>query len=219
MDTWLAVLFTAVVSPVIVILIGLFLEYKTGIFVRDKKEITISVVSKTILISPKNKTISDKLEIKYDGRDIKSLVSLVFRVENTGNVPIASSDYEEPLKISFGEKILEHSVANPTSIGPTPYFKQFSPLSDQDTPLTFLEIEPLLINQGESFVVSVLLPEFNQKNLHVTGRIIGTQIATDYWESKLKQRQSLFLDILDSPIFLFGMTILALLVILFFLFR
>jgi len=111
--------------------------------------------------------LKGKLQIIYDGTLIENAHVAIFRIYNSGNQPIISSDYVEPLSISFGEnaKILDTEIL---SAKPNELELQFEVKTSK---ITFV---PTLLNVGDSFLLRVLLTHPNHKpSLTVHSRIIG----------------------------------------------
>jgi hypothetical protein len=94
-----------------------------------------------------------------------SVQQALVRIQNTGNQPIEVGDYEGSLRVSFGSEA-RISQSNLVETEPNEL-----PVSISDDPAE-ITLEPLLLNRGDSFVLSALLVgEIDE--VKVGGRISG----------------------------------------------
>jgi hypothetical protein len=133
---------------------------------RKKKLLTYEVVSEYALMSIDNE-IRGKLQILLNGKPVEDVHLLSIKFINQGNVPIAASDYEKPLTITFtgSSQILssEYLSASPASLAPQQTI--------QEQRITF---EPILLNGGDYFSTKILLGEYSGA-FDIDARILGVK--------------------------------------------
>jgi hypothetical protein len=108
-----------------------------------------------------------KAQVIYDGKTISDARLVVLKIWNTGNLPIVISDYDVPVKLSFGKdaEVLDFEVleTSPNNLQVT--VKQ----DGQD-----LVLEPVLLNSQDSIKIKILLTKFNNI-FSVDARIVGVK--------------------------------------------
>lgn len=131
---------------------------------QSRKEIAYAVISNSPVISI-DAGLQGKAQGIYNNKTISDARLVVLRIWNSGNLPIAPSDYNVPIKLSFGKKaeILDFEVleTNPNNLQVT---------VKQDT--QELILEPVLLNSQDSFKIKILLTKFDNI-LSINARIIG----------------------------------------------
>ncbi|KAB7691836.1 hypothetical protein [Plesiomonas shigelloides] len=68
-----------------------------------KKDISLTVVSRSIVISPSAEV--EGLKVSYKGTELNTLSKTTFLIENTGSRPLLKSEVVSPIKIEVPEKI------------------------------------------------------------------------------------------------------------------
>lgn len=142
---------------------------------RPKKRLQYNVLSVTSLVSPE--ALHGRIQVLLDGKPTGEVHLILIQIMNTGNTPIASADFETPLKMFFGEhgttKILE---ANVISTKPESLSREIT-LDYGDFKHNQVALDPLLLNAGDSFTIKVLASASAEliKRICVEGRIIGVQ--------------------------------------------
>ena len=133
---------------------------------RKKKTLSYEILSKTPVLSA-TEEIAGQLQILFQGKVVQKVYLLVIRLSNTGNVPIASSDYERPILIRFGEgaRILtaEVSESDPKNLNAK------VDIHDQG-----VLVKPVLLNSGDSITIKSLVSDYSGQ-LDIDGRIIGVK--------------------------------------------
>lgn len=158
----------AVIAGVILLIV----EYRTGWFaVRAKKELSYEIVSSTPLATL-SEDAGDELKILYNNEEVRDVTSLVVRIKNTGKVPILSADYEQPIEIILDGLILRSRVVETYTNPLLPTIFSSEDKSPPDTYPGRLYISPILINQGESITVSLLLTDYKD-DLTINTRVAG----------------------------------------------
>ena len=130
---------------------------------RKKRRLAYWVLTDTPLLSV-DEEIKGKIEIKYDGRKIQNIHLLILSLENIGNDPVASKDFEKPIMFSFPRsEILSIEI---TALSPN----NFLPIIDHDD--TTITIHPLLFNRKDYIEWKVLFTKYG-KEINVYSRIVG----------------------------------------------
>lgn len=161
----------------IMIIVGLTIEHRTGWFSqRHKKELTYQIISEINLIKDPELDEAEEIKIFVKGLQVSAVSLLLLRIKNTGNQPIISTDYEEPIEISFHNYILSHKIENvvPEDLKVNLPLKLESP-GTVDPSYSSFNIEPLLLNSGDTIDISVLIEGEAANNLQIKGRIIGVK--------------------------------------------
>jgi hypothetical protein len=117
---------------------------------RERKELTYSYVSLTSLLP--EPVQAEGLELRYRGEIVRHPYILLMRISNTGNQPIASSDYESPITVELKPSTIlsvEITRTNPEDMDAQVGRKSGS-----------LVIEPTLLNPGDWLALKVILDNF-----------------------------------------------------------
>ena len=165
---------------------------------RRRKALSYEIISRTSLLSIEDE-IKGKLEIFFNGKPVQDVHLIVFKIINSGNVPIVSTDYERPLKLNFGEaQVLTAEVAetNPNNlqvsvkIEETPFVSkgrlvtELQPVTVWGT--TKVVLEPVLLNSEDSITFKFLVSRLDE--ISVDGRIVGVKDI----KATARQAQNLF---------------------------
>ena len=133
---------------------------------RNRKSLGYEIISNTPLLTMKEE-LEGKLQILYEGTSIRNAQLIVIKIINSGNVPIAASDYERPLQFVFdtGAKILSAEVTEkvPDNLLAT--------ITSRDNAIV---LEPTLLNGKDSITVKALVSDY-QKKPKADARIIGVK--------------------------------------------
>ncbi|HYX71952.1 MAG TPA: hypothetical protein VE732_04220 [Nitrososphaera sp.] len=142
---------------------------------KSKKSLCYRVLTQTPLLAV-NDEIKGKLQILYEGVIIQGVHLLVLKVICNGNVPIKSSDFEQPLTFSFGDEatILSMEVVetSPKTLNP-----QLQLLSEK------MVIQPVLLNNQDTFTIKLLIAQYNGK-VDSQSRIIGVREVREVLNDK-----------------------------------
>lgn len=152
--------FIGVIVAVITLIITLVITY----FQKHKKGITYDFISKTSLISTKEK-LEGKLKIFYEGNEVEDVKLVEIRIANTGSIAIPSQDYERPLKFTFPKesKLLSTEVIK---CSPENLIIEFDSNNNE------IIFRPVLLNSKDSFVFKSIVSKMGKnEDLNVDCRI------------------------------------------------
>lgn len=155
------------------VLLGLFVTIATVVFqirkTRRFKALSYSMKSKTKLLTLNDENVG-KLQILLNGHPVSDAHIFIIEIRNTGNVPIASSDYEKPIEIVFSEgaEILSSAVIEKT---PDDLNVNFEMVRNS------VLLKPTLLNLGDAVTFKFLMREDSSDPI-VNGRIIGVNRIT-----------------------------------------
>jgi hypothetical protein len=138
---------------------------------RKYKELTYENPPALKLVSVE-KGFESEIEVRFQGNRVRTLVSESVTIENTGTEPITKADYEEPIRVFFGNRRARIFQAGATLD---------TGMEERDLPVTVnwpnVEIEPTLLNPGDRLRVGAFLTRSEGK-ITVTGRIAGVREIT-----------------------------------------
>jgi len=158
-------------------LLGIVVAVAIYLLQRNKKRLTYTVVTETPMLSI-DEALKGKIEIKYEKKRIQNIYLVILKIENKGNVDIASVDYEQPIVFSFPDS----EILNVEIIDVSP--KNLKPIIT--TELSRFIINPILLNKKDYIVSKLLLSKYERK-IDVDARIIGVKdvgrvnIAKENW--------------------------------------
>jgi hypothetical protein len=171
--------FIGAVLAAIAIGIAILLYYRQ----RRRKRLGYQILANTPVLTV-DEEIRGKIKVSYEDIAVRNLQLLLLKFINTGNVPIATVDFERPLSISFGSdaKILSSEViaSSPSDLSP----------SISATTQGIL-VAPLLLNPNDYFTIKALVTE-RQGGVSVTARIIGVERVVYVKESLIKRGAPMF---------------------------
>jgi hypothetical protein len=149
---------------------------------RRRKRLGYQILANTPVLTV-DEEIRGKLKIWYEDIPVRNLQLLLLKFINTGNVPIATADFERPLSITFGS---EAKILSSEIIASSP-----SDLSPSISATTHgIALAPLLLNPNDYFTIKALVSE-RQGGVSVTARIIGVERVVYLKESLLIKRGAL----------------------------
>ena len=131
---------------------------------RNRKGLTYQVLTDTPLLSIDDEVKGD-LQLLYKGKQIQDANLLILKLQNTGNLPILKSDYDNPIIVRFSKdaEILTAEVQDSKPIDLGVIIR---------TVLDTIVIEPLLMNSEDAFILKVVLTGY-KGDFEVSARIIG----------------------------------------------
>lgn len=134
-----------------------------------------------------------QLTISFNGKPVKDIHLVLIKIVNTGNVPIASGDYESPFSIRYGNDstVLSAEVVNELPVDLDPILSVSK---------NAIDIKPLLLNPGDMFVVKSIVKDF-QKDVVAVARVIGVD-EIKHIGSQPKQRTGWYYTALGLGIIL-----------------
>lgn len=145
-------------------------------FQRNKKLLSYEIIDRTPLLTTKEE-IQGKLKILYNDVKVQNVTLFNVKIINSGNVPIASEDFESKIKIKFpiDSKIL--------SIDDTKYFpKNLNPIIELDG--TTVLISPFLINPKDYFIIKFIVSDIGFNDFTIDSRIKGVKEINHLYDPK-----------------------------------
>jgi hypothetical protein len=139
--------------------LAVYFYYRT----RQIKELSYSIITATPLLQIGSE-IAGRVQILLDGKPIEDVNLLIVTVTNTGNVPIATPDYEQPVTMTFGEKV---QIIEADITAKEPENLPIAIERDQTT----VTIKPTLLNSRDSLTIKMLIS--GKLDFAMTGRIVG----------------------------------------------
>ena len=129
-----------------------------------KKSLSYTITTDSELLH-RNDVLSNHVTIQYDGLPIQRLRLLSVRFRNDGGLPIASKDFEEPIRIRLDEQsnILSCTVSDnrPSDL----------PVA-VDVSSNVVTVNPLLLNRADQFSVQLIVGE-SVLPPSISGRVVG----------------------------------------------
>jgi hypothetical protein len=117
-----------------------------------------------------------RVTVLYEGRPVGDVRVVTLRVECAGNHEISASDVERPLAVPIGPaaQLLSWEIAEATP----PEIRPRAALRDGR-----LEIDPLLLNTGDSFALTALVSGYAGTQ-ELDGRIAGVRSFTEAYDDR-----------------------------------
>ncbi|TFH64830.1 MAG: hypothetical protein E4G91_04565 [Candidatus Zixiibacteriota bacterium] len=154
-----------IVTSIIAVL-AIIVSVILAVRLRSRKQLSYEILSNQPLLTV-NEEAKGRVKILYDNTDVLDASLVTFKVANTGNLPIAVSDFVEPLAVELGEGTgclsAEIVDSDPKNLG----------ASLHDLKEAIL-ITPFLMNAGDSITVKLLLTGQDVR-VQVNGRIMGVR--------------------------------------------
>lgn len=152
------------------VLVAILLTISGWWWQQSRKELSYEVVSQTPLVSLEDPT-SQQLQVLFNGKPVSDPNLIVLRVQNTGNVPIPTTDYEKPLTFRFGQavEVLSAEITNMTP----PNLSASVNISSNS-----VELSPVLLNSDDEILLKVLVAS-SDININAYARIIGVGEITE----------------------------------------
>lgn len=156
------------ILPMLAIVVAVVLYWKQ----RTRKKLSYQVISCTPLLSVEEE-IEGKLKIFYEGKPVQQVHLITVKVMNSGNIPVLSTDYKRPISFSFGEdaEILTTEIAktDPDNL------QASVNIQEKKVVLT-----PILLNQGDSVTLKMLVTKLKNQVPEVDGRVVGVKEIREY---------------------------------------
>lgn len=128
--------------------------------------------------------INDNLKRLLDSKSVNEANVIVFRMWNSGDVPIERGDYEDnnPIKFNFGKRaeVLDATVVETTPLGLRHKVERRMNLDSGS-----LAIAPLLLNSGDSITFEVVVSGFEKRIRIDETRITGLE---EFRNEKVKEK-------------------------------
>lgn len=143
----------------------------------NKKQLSYRVISIDKLIKNFDIINKDQIKLSYNSHDVENLTILNIEIVNNGYVSISKNDFEESLKIGFGDnsKILSSIVKDklPDNLEPI-----INIVNDNQ-----IIVASLLLNKNDKFTISNVVSEYS--NLSINARILGVSKILDITSSSV----------------------------------
>jgi hypothetical protein len=133
---------------------------------RNRKAIGYKIVSDIPILSI-SKEVRGRTEILFDGKPINYIHLLILEVRNSGDIPIVSDDFLEPITFSFGDRV-EVLDAEIVEVDPS----NLKAILKQGQKNVSLEIH--LFNKSDVIKFKVLLSDIKEY-VRCEARIIGVK--------------------------------------------
>lgn len=154
--------------PVIVGIMAIAVTVVLFVLQRRKKSLSYEILSSTPLLKPQEE-LKGRLQILFDSKPVADVYLLLIRISNTGNMPIMADDFERPLSVELGPEAriltLDVSEKRPESLKPVARPKEGG----------IIMVEPLLLNGGDSFILKVIVSQYDSEKFEIDGRIAGVR--------------------------------------------
>lgn len=142
---------------------------------RSHKALSYEIVSSGPLVTVTRNAkgeVTQDLEIRYKGNEVRDLQVVVVRLWNSGNVPIVETDYRKPIQFEFGGSLLAYDVieAEPSHLRES----GFNGAGSSPTHCG-VQLKPIDLNQGSSLTIQVLLTNFDGTIEPPKGYILGVR--------------------------------------------
>lgn len=131
---------------------------------RQHRGLTYTVLSEATVVDPTN-DMGGRLQVLFDGKDVRNLTSVVLALTNTGNAPILRTDFDEPLTIQFAEgaKILDAEGIS----------SRYSLIAKVDYTSGMAILQPLLLNSNDTIHIAFLVDNHVRGKVRIGGRVVG----------------------------------------------
>ena len=152
-------------------IIGLGIPVYTYLQQKIEKKVSYEVLSMTSLFSTKEE-LSGRLQVFFDGKNVKNIRLAIIKIINSGSSPIPSTDYETPISISF-KNVNEILSAEVTDTNPPTIDEPIEILSPSE-----FKLQPILLNSGDFIILKVIFTYDDptiRPEINVKGRIIGVK--------------------------------------------
>jgi hypothetical protein len=131
---------------------------------QTRKALSYTIISQSSLLNF-NEEVKGDLKIMFKGRIVSDVSLIIFKIFNSGKLPILSGDFERPMAFDFGNQA---EILSAEVIEVTPKNLQALVRTEEKK----IILEPLLLNSGDSMKLKVLLTGFNNC-LNLNARIAG----------------------------------------------
>ena len=141
---------------------------------RQRKTLSFEVVSRNQLLTV-GEELEGKLQVLYEGHPAKDICLIVLKLFNSGNVPVATADYERPISFctGAGSKILSAAVTE----------REPEALSvETEVDQIRIVVQPVLLNAKDSITLKLLVSDFSG-SVVADARIVGVKAITRVGES------------------------------------
>lgn len=131
---------------VIFFVLPIALPILLAVYLSPKKDLVFQISYQAELLS-QNATQLGNIQLKVGDIEVNQASLARIAIKNSGNEPIRASDFEKPLIIKFGGKVLQHLIKSSS-----PSNLSINMTANEDE----LVVNPLLLNHGDSFELEVI---------------------------------------------------------------
>ncbi|MGC1374657.1 MAG: hypothetical protein WA821_00430 [Anaerolineales bacterium] len=141
------------------------------------KEISCKILSIAPLFDIKD-DLQGKLKVLFDNKPVENAFLIVFKIANSGKIPVTADDQKRAITIDFGaEKILTAEI-----IEEQPFDIDASLATENCSVI----LKPTLLNPGDAVTIKTVAESFNGK-ISTSARIVGAkQIETIMPDSDMR---------------------------------
>lgn len=151
--------------------IGLVGSTIWAVIYRPRKTLSYEIISSSTLVAtiPAHHNV---LKVLFNDSEVEEPAITIFRVRNSGNVPILANDFERPMAYGFpgAKRLLSAEIQSSQPASLQPYLE----LPDIVIEFPAVTVNKLLLNPGDSFDVLVVLDGLPE-NVTAYGRIAGVK--------------------------------------------
>lgn len=157
-------------TAVLVLLTALAVAVSVYVYLKTRSRRSISYRQEITEVGNIQPDAGDKVTISYDGHPVSNVFLVEVTLINSGNEAIRAEDFDEPIKLHFGE-------AKPMSVDVTDTWPEelevHLAIAEHEVSLT-----PLLMNEGDELTFKVLVRDF-ESVARLRGRIVGIPELND----------------------------------------
>ena len=140
---------------------------------RQRSRKTLSYSVKVTQLVSVHSAAKDRIEISYGNERIKQMHLVEARIENTGNVPVESSDFEQPITFDLGQGA-RALTAEASELQP-PELEIQVQLNGQQ-----IQLMPLLLNPGDGLTIKSFVRDLSPSSqVKCRYRIVGVSKMVD----------------------------------------
>jgi hypothetical protein len=150
---------------------------------RKTKELGYEIMENLPLIKIQ-RGVEDRIELLFDKKRVTDVSLVLFRIINSGKIPIIRDDFDKPIAITFGDsaKVLEASIEKEEP----PNLEVKYSLRNNN-----MEILPALLNPNDSVTFRLLITQFS--HVEINTHIVGVKKIKD-----LTYRRELYKSFLEG---------------------
>lgn len=158
-----------------------------------RKSLDYQVLRREPILSLKGRA-RRRLDVRYDGMPVEDASLVVVRIRNSGHLPINPGDYQTRLAVSApaGAAILSAEVTDcePADLDERYRGEDGSVQLIERTDRDQLSLKPVLLNEGDSFTIQMLLraPSGLAGRVKVTGHIQGVPRISEHRPRRLGEQ-------------------------------
>lgn len=151
---------------VLLALLALAATFIVYLLQRQRKSLSYEVLTKNQLLTVREE-LEGKLQVLYEGQPAKDICLLLIKLFNSGNVPVATVDYERPISFIIGDssKVISAVV---TDLDPENLPVNITSESNR------VFVNPVLLNPKDSITLKILVHDISG-GISADSRIVGVK--------------------------------------------